>query len=158
MSRRKSRAAGELARYYAALGASTLSPAEHTALSLALLSSLDYIARGQHPGRAEWDDMADVVNVLDTLRAQGREPIDTADIEAVETAMAEAAARYKAGRPLRMDGRGLTLLSALVARWLDIARTMTRAEMQRLREDTDRRIRAAVKAGTCRVVDMEGCA
>lgn len=154
MSRRKSRAAGIRARYYAALGATVLTEREHQALSLGLLSSLDSIARGEHPGRAEWDDMADVVNVLDTLRVQGVIDLDAGDVERVEASMAEAAERHNAGRGLRMDGPGLSLLRELVVAWLAMAKTMTRAQLQDARTDTDRRIRAAVKAGTCKVVEV----
>lgn len=143
------------ARAEAAFMAGRLSEREHTALSLGLLSSLDTIARGQHPGKDEWQDMADVVNVLVTLKAQGRIEVDGAEIERVEQAMVEAAGRYKAGRPLRMDGAGLVALQGLVHAWLELARTMTRAQLQRVRDDTDARVRAAVRSGKATVADVE---
>lgn len=133
-----------------------LTPHEHTELTLSLLSSLDTLARGRHPGRAEWDAMADVVNVLDTLREQGRiGGITGADIELVERAMAAAAGRYRAGRPMRMDGRGLQILRELVLAWINLTETMTRGELLEAYVDTAARIRSALADGTCKVVAIE---
>lgn len=155
---RRSRAIRAGRRLAEAAADAPLTEREHVALSLALLSSLDTIARGSHPGRAEWDALADVVNVLDTLRAQGAEGIEPAHIEAVKESMAKAGGRYKAGRPLRMDGEGLSLLRDLVHAYLRWAETATRREIAQAQHDTSERIRAALLVGGCKVVDMEGCA
>lgn len=133
-----------------------LTPGEHADLSLALLSAMDSLARGSFPGRPEWEAMADVVNVLDTLRAQGRlTGITEADIAAVEQSMALAGGRYHAGRPLRLDGKGFRLLRELVLLWLDLTQTMTRAELLEAYVDTAARIRSALADGTCKVVAIE---
>jgi hypothetical protein len=131
---------------------------EHLARVLSLHSSLDTIARGSHPGRAEWDALADVVNQLQTLAARDAVRIEPGMIDAVEGAMAKAGGRYKAGRPLRMDGEGLSLLRECVEAYLLWAEGATRREITGLATDTAARIRVAVLLGGCKVVDMRGCA
>lgn len=131
-----------------------LTPAEVMAEELALLSSLESVSRGRHPGRQEWDSLADVVNIIETVTVQGLLCVSAALIRAAETGMHAAATRYREGGPLRLSGKALRAMRVLVATWVECLRTWSRRAVTKARHDTAERIRRGLLSGECVVVEV----
>lgn len=85
-------------------------------LMLFFYTALEEIERGEHPGPDEWRNLADLVNVTETLVFQGK-LVRTEVLPHVLVAsdeMRSAAERFKAGKGMRMSGPGLRALRSLV--------------------------------------------
>lgn len=83
---------------------------------LSFHTSLATIERGQHPGIAEWRDLADLVNICETFMRQGKLLRDeiAPSIGLATEAMCEAGERFKQGRAMRLSGAGLVALRFLI--------------------------------------------
>lgn len=95
--------------------------AEREKITARLQSSLAYIATGKHPGIVEWQDLADVVNIIECLAhplylLDKEETLPT--VTAATDSMVAAAHRYRETGSMRLDGPGLNALRTLVD-WYD---------------------------------------
>jgi ABC-type transporter Mla MlaB component len=110
----------------------------------AFYTALDMIARHQHPGEAEWRDLADVVNHIETLMMAGhllRE--EAAPLVAAGTAgMAAAARRWRDGQGVRLDAAGLTAMRELLAVYEACTAELPADVMEAARRTTADRVRA----------------
>lgn len=110
----------------------------------AFYTALELIARGQHPGEAEWRDLADVVNHVETLMLAGhllREEVEPM-VAAGTAAMAAAARRWQAGHGVRLDAAGLQAMRELLAAYEACAAELAPEVMEAARRLTADRIRA----------------
>lgn len=93
-------------------------PYRSKAVHAQLLSALDQIARGIHPGKAEWSDLADAINTVAALvHPMGLlEPAETSSVvKAAELAMADAMRRHHTRGRMGFDGPGLQAVRDAVA-------------------------------------------
>ncbi len=131
---------------------SLLRPADkqrQAAVLLRFLSALDAMARGEHPGEAEWRDLSDAINTVETLalvlqKLDGHQvmPIVNAEI----AAMVGAAKRFKAGQGVRLDAPGLQALRDVVDVYRQCLEGLTEREMAMAQAETQRRVNQLLRA------------
>ena len=113
-------------------------------LELRYLGAIDMIASGAHPGENEWRDLADMLNITDTLVLQGKlsrvevEP----SVQAANVAMREAAHRFSEGKGMRMSGPGLEALRDVAAIHKQCLEGFTQREIEIAIAETNRAILA----------------
>lgn len=115
-----------------------------TVTALRFRSALDMLARHQHPGEAEWRDLADVVNLVETLALEMNQFADPgpamALVRLATADMSAAAERFKAGQGLRLSGVGLQAMRELVDLHEECLRTLTAAAMGKAKRLTEARV------------------
>lgn len=109
------------------------------------LTALQEIAAGRHPGEAEWRDLADCLNTVETL-ALHQHKLSPAEVmptvNAAIAAMVGAAHRFKAGQGMRVDGSGLESLRDVLAIYEQCLHGLTEREMAMAQAETQRRMNA----------------
>lgn len=128
---------------------------ERMRVALKLLSAIDAIAAGRHPGKDDWNGICDAINVIDTLAVQGRVVVADGLISAAEQAMRDAARRHKEGRGMRFDGPGLQAVREVAGQYLWLADNWTEAQFKQAIRDTVERIRRALASGTVTSVEVQ---
>lgn len=109
----------------------------------AFYTALEMIARQEHPGEAEWRDLADIVNVVETLMLDGRllreevEPL----IAAGTAGMAAAGYRWRDGHGVRLDAAGLQAMRRLLEVYEACRAELSTADMEAARRATANRVR-----------------
>lgn len=127
---------------------------EKVRCSLAVLSAFDEIAAGRHPGRDEWSAVTSAMNLVDTVAVQGRVILPLGVIEDAEEAMKAAAARHKAGKGLRLDGRGLQAVREVLGVYLWLLENWTESEILTAAKDTQDRMIQAIRDGSINTVEV----
>lgn len=122
--------------------------ADADAVMLRFLTALETVAGGSHPGEAEWRDLADAINTVETLaltmhRLVPQEVMPT--VNAAIAAMVGAANRYRAGGGMRVDGPGLVALRDVVGIYGQCLEELTGREMAMARAETIRRMQAVLR-------------
>jgi hypothetical protein len=124
-------------------------PQRRNAVLLRFLSSLDSMARGSHPGEAEWRDLSDAINTVETL-ALRLQKLDASEVmpvvNAAIAAMVGAANRFKAGQGMRLDAPGLQALRDVVDVYRQCLEGLTEREMALAQAETQRRVNALLHA------------
>lgn len=107
-------------------------------------SALRMIEAGQHPGADEWRELADVINTLEMLVNMSELDHDEVMpcVDQAIKGMAEAAIRWRAGEPLRLDQAGLNAVRDALAIYEQCLAGLSGATMAQARRETDRRINA----------------
>jgi hypothetical protein len=107
------------------------------------LSALESVATGSAPTVEELKDLSDVINVCETLvqsmgRMDGKEvgPLVEEGVEAI----VEAAGRYRAGKAIRMSGKGLEAVRVLIDIYGQCLERLSEQEMTMATEITCRRL------------------
>jgi hypothetical protein len=117
-------------------------------------SALDAIARGEHPGESEWRDLADVVNVIETLTVDLKRlpPLTLAYTETASQSLREAARRFIDTQTVRLDAAGLSALRGLLEIYQQCLETFTERQMeeafQRTKECIEQHLRNGAEAVT----------
>lgn len=137
-----------------------LPKAERDRRALRILSAIDTIASGSHPGREEWDELANVINRVDTVVSSGRlavedVPATMALIVQAEDGMQAAGVRYRKGRPMRLDGPALAALREIAQAWIWCMDHWTEGAIWQADRDTLARIERMSRDGTVRRVTLE---
>lgn len=119
--------------------------ADADAVMLRFFTALETITAGSHPGEAEWRDLADAINTVETLaltmhRLVPQEVMPT--VNAAIAAMVGAANRYRAGGGMRVDGPGLVALREVVGIYGQCLDELTGREMAVAGQMTAARVRA----------------
>ncbi len=118
-------------------------PQQRAQVLLRFLSALDSMARGEHPGEAEWRDLSDAINTVETL-AMTLQKIDEFEVmptvNAAIAAMVGAANRFKAGKGMRLDAPGLQALRSVVDIYAQCLDGLTEREMAMAQAETQRRV------------------
>lgn len=132
---------------------SLLRPASKQAragVMLRFLSALALIERGSHPGEAEWRDLSDAINTLETLCAQHllQAPLVMPVVSAAIAGMVAAAARFKAGKGMRLDSPGLQSLREIVDLYGQCLELFTERQMAAAQAETQRRVHALIRSRT----------
>lgn len=127
---------------------------------LRLLSAIDTIASGSHPGRAEWDEVANAINRVDIAVTTGRlsvedVPATMALIVTAEDGLRAAGSRYAHGRPMRVDGLALAALREVAQAYIWCLEHWTEGDLWRLDRDTLERIERMRRDRTVKVGELE---
>lgn len=123
-----------------------LRPAPKTdreAIMVRFMTALEAVASGSHPGEAEWRDLVDAINTIETLAVTLRKLVPSEvmpTVNAAITAMALAAKRYQAGQGMRMDGPGLQALRDVLSIYSQCLESLTGREMAVAQQETQRRM------------------
>ena len=108
---------------------------------LRFLTALDAIAAGQHPGEAEWRDLSDAVNTVETLAIHQRK-LDAVEVMPLvrdaSSAMVAASERFREGLGMRLDGPGLQAMRAVVDVYRQCLEGLTEREMAQAQAETQR--------------------
>lgn len=122
--------------------------AQRDAVMLRLLTALEAMARGEHPGPAEWQHLSDAINTVETLATTMRRLSADDVMPLVNTAIAAmvgAANRYKAGHGMRLDGPGLQALRDVVSVYEQCAEILSERDMSAAQKATEQRIRSLLR-------------
>ncbi len=116
-------------------------------------SSLLTIENGSHPGEAEWRDLSDVVNLVETLclRMQQLLVVDEVmpDVRTATSAMVAAAHRWREGKGMRLSGEGLKALRSLLSAYDQCLAGLSAADLMHALRLTEQVVRDA-RAGKSR--------
>lgn len=113
-------------------------------IMLSARTALADIERGRDPGPAEWRDLADALNVCETLVNMGKVAADPVLIGAMKdtaASMRDGARRYDEGKGLRLSGPGLVALRMILDVYEQCLQLLTEHEIATAVEETQRIIR-----------------
>lgn len=110
-------------------------------LLLRELASLDAISKG-HGGIQEWRDLADVLNLCETMANSGIGPEALPDCELLEQDLIQAARRYESTKAMGLTAQGLQAARQVIE-WHSLQRkSVDRSEYERMIKKTRDRIRS----------------
>lgn len=121
---------------------------QRTALLSRFHTALEFMARGDHPGEAEWRDMSDAINTIETMALhmgmlKPAEVMPT--VNAAIAAMVAAARRHQAGQRMGLSGEGLQALRDVLAIYEQCLEGYTEHQMARAQQETQRRLHAVLR-------------
>ena len=131
---------------------SLLRPAEPARRATVLLrfdTALQEMAAGRHPDEAEWRDLSDCVNTVETLALTLGKLVPAEVMPTVNAAIAGmvgAANRFRAGQGMRLDAAGLEALRDVVDIYRQALDGLTEREMAMAQAETQRRVNALMRA------------
>lgn len=123
-------------------------------LMLRAYSALEAITAGRHPGESEWRDLADVVNVVETLTVDLKRlpPLTLAHTETASQSLRDAARRFKDTNTVRLDAAGITALRSVLEIYDQCLGTFTERAMeeafQRTKDVIEQMLRKGAEAVT----------
>lgn len=124
-------------------------PQRRDAVMLRFLTALDSMARGSHPGEAEWRDLSDAINTVETLALHFKK-LDASEVmpvvNAAISAMVCAANRFRAGHGMRLDALGLQALRDVIDVYRQCLEGLTEREMALAQAETQRRVNQLLRA------------
>ena len=116
---------------------------------LRFLTALDAMARGEHPGKAEWRDLSDAINTIETL-ALRRRKLNAAEamplVNAGIAAMVGAARRFSAGQSMRLDAAGLQAMRDVLDVYRQCLEGLSEFEMATAQAETQRRMHQLLRS------------
>lgn len=121
---------------------------QHRAVMLRFHTALGAMERGSHPGEAEWRDLSDAINTVETLalhlnKLHALEVMPT--VTAAIAAMVQAANRFKAGQRMGLSGEGMQALRDVLAIYEACLEGLTEFEMAQAQAETQRRVNAILQ-------------
>ena len=119
-------------------------------LTLRAYSALESLTAGAAGNDVEaWRDLADVVNVTETLAVHLRQ-LDlqaTVFTQAANDSMKAAQARYKAGMSLRLDGQGIEAARAVLSIYEQCLEQLTERRVEEAMQRTAVEVRKLIASG-----------
>jgi hypothetical protein len=119
------------------------------ALVLRAYTALDSLNKGKEADVDAWRDVADVVNVTETLAVHIKK-LDTAVTvytRAANEAMRVSQDRYKAGQALRLDEDGVNAVRVVIALYEQCLELMTEKQVEEAFKRTVEEVRKHIAAG-----------
>lgn len=117
-------------------------------------SALDNMRTSSEPSKDDWRLLSDAVNLMETLVTDMNVASDPEGLlEEAVLSMKHAAERSMRGFPIRLDGIGLTAVTAIVNGYLAALNEYPHRTMVRCHRKTERRI-AAIRANIKRSHDV----
>jgi hypothetical protein len=126
-------------------------PGRSRAVMARFQSALMAMAFGKYPGEAEWRDLSDAINTVETLTlGQGKlVPAEVMpDVNAAIAGMVGAAKRFKAGQGMRLDATGLQGLRRVLDIYEQCLEGLTEREMAMAQAETQIRVNRLLKSKT----------
>lgn len=112
---------------------------------LRFLSALDSMASGSHPDEADWRDLSDAINTIETLCLHQHKLVPEEVMPTIQAAIAGmvgAAKRYRADQGMRFDAAGLHSVRAVVEIYGQCLEGLTEREMAMAQAATQARMNA----------------
>lgn len=119
-------------------------------LVLRAYTALDSLTNGEEGGGIEaWRDLADVVNITETLATHIR-IVDfqaTVYTMAAIVAMKDAQERYKRGMALRLDGKGIEAVRAVLSIYEQVLTLLPERQVEEAMQRTADEVRRLIASG-----------
>lgn len=106
------------------------------------------------PTTSDWRVCSDAVNLLETLVTQGTVQDNSGLLTDAIAALAMAGKRHMAGGQIRLDGRGIQVVRAVLEDYAAVLSALPERTMVKCHRDTERRLRA-ILAGKRQPHDVE---
>lgn len=119
------------------------------AFILRAYTALESLTSGKEADVEAWRDLADVINVTETLAVHLRK-LDlqaTVYTQAANVAMKAAQARYKAGQALRLDGQGIEAVRACLSIYEQCLEQLTERQVEEAFQRTAEEVRRLIAQG-----------
>lgn len=112
-------------------------------------TALESLTAGKEADVEAWRDLADVINVTETLAVHLRRLDLHATIytQAANDSMKAAQARYKAGQALRLDGAGINAVRAILAIYEQCLTLMPERQVEAAFQATADEVRRLIASG-----------
>lgn len=124
-------------------------PARRAQVMVRFLTALESMARGAHPGEAEWRDLSDAINTVETLALHQRKLVPAEvmpTVNAAIAAMVGAAKRFQAGQRMGLTGEGLQALRDVLGIYDTCLDGLTEREVAMAQAETQRRMNSILRA------------
>lgn len=102
------------------------------------------IESGPNPTTDDWRVCSDAVNLMETLVRQGVVEDSRGLLDDAVEALAKAGTRAREGHTLRLDGKGIQTVRALLEDYADLLEVLPHRTMVACHRATERRIRAII--------------
>ena len=120
-----------------------------------MYEGLRAMEQAPNPGTDDWRVVSDAVNLMETLVRIGWCEDNTGLLVDAVAAMALAGARHlQDGAPIRLDGRGIAAVRAVLADYAEMLETLSERTMTQCHRLTERRI-YQIQAGQRKAHDVE---
>lgn len=119
-----------------------------------MYQGLDSIERGENPNNDDWRCLSDAVNMTETLIEMGICQDESNLIYDAIEALAMAGKRKLAGQTMRLDGKGIQAVRALLSDYADMIEVLSARTMIQCHRKTEKRIRE-ILAGRRKAHDVE---
>ena len=120
----------------------------------AMWQGLRALETSDAPTTNDWRVCGDAVNLLETLVTQGTVQDSSGLLIEAITALAMAGKRHLAGGQIRLDGRGIQVVRAVLEDYATVLAALPERVMVQCHRDTERRLRA-ILAGKRQPHDVE---
>lgn len=108
----------------------------------AMWLGLRALETSDNPTTNDWRVCSDAVNLMETLVTQGTVEDERGLLMEAITALAMAGKRHLAGGQIRLDGRGIQVVRAVLEDYAAVLGSLPERTMVQCHRDTERRLRA----------------
>lgn len=124
---------------------------QQRALLLRCYTALNTMTTGQQAGPNDWRDLADVLNIIETmaLHTGHLNPVQVLpSCEQVTDSIRAAQSRFRRGLGLRLDGMGLNAMRLLLSIYSEAISVLTAHEVAGIIKETQRQVAKAARENT----------
>lgn len=107
--------------------------------------SLDRLQTAPNPTKDDWKAVANAINMMEALRDLGAVEDPENLIDDAKQAMGTAGVRSLDGKPIRLDGRGLTLIRGILEDYCDALEALPARTVISAHRYAEKRIGAILK-------------
>ena len=105
-----------------------------------MFTALDNLVRAENPTKEDWRLCSDAVNMVESLIDMGICEDNSGLLMDAITALAKAGKRNLEGKPIRLDGQGLTAVRGILQDYADLLEVIPARVMIRCHRKTEKRI------------------
>lgn len=105
-----------------------------------MFSALDNLVKADSPTKEDWRLCSDAVNMVESLIEMGVCQDESGLLMDAITALAKAGKRNLDGKPIRLDGQGLTAVRGILNDYADLLAVIPARVMIRCHRRTEKRI------------------
>lgn len=105
-----------------------------------MFAALDNLVRAESPTKEDWRLCSDAVNMVESLIDMGICEDNSGLLMDAITALSKAGKRNLEGKPIRLDGQGLTAVRGILQDYADLLEIIPARVMIRCHRKTEKRI------------------
>lgn len=105
-----------------------------------MFAALDNLVKAESPTKEDWRLCSDAVNMVESLIDMGICEDNSGLLMDAITALAKAGKRNLEGKPIRLDGQGLTAVRGILQDYADLLEAIPARVMIRCHRKTEKRI------------------
>jgi len=105
-----------------------------------MFTALDNLVRAENPTKEDWRLCSDAVNMVESLIDMGICEDNSGLLMDAIIALAKAGKRNLEGKPIRLDGQGLTAVRGILQDYADLLEVIPARVMIRCHRKTEKRI------------------